>query len=124
MQRTEVPDLESYEQREDWRQNVYRTAWPIDTPSPLFQRSCEPTLQPGDLISWMKHPDAGLMDGWYTPRWRDKHVGLVLMTRWVLADWLAHEGKEMKIFPEALILWGDGETTNTSQSLLKVLNDG
>jgi hypothetical protein len=71
MQRTEVPDLESYEQREDWRWAAYRTAWPIDAPPPDFQRSCEP-----------------------------------------------------KLYPEALILWGDGGTTNTSYPRLKVLNDG
>lgn len=53
--------------------------------------------------------------------WRNKHVGLVLMTRWVLADWDRFDKKEPKVFPEALILWGDGETTNTSQSCLKVI---
>ena len=121
MQRTEVPDLESYEQRETWRQSVYRAAWPIEEPPSLFQRSCDPTLRPGDLVGWVEHPDAKLKDGWYTPIWCDKHVGFVLMTRWVLADWDKFDKKEPKIYPEALILWGDGGTTNTSQSCLKIL---
>ena len=121
MQRTEVPDLESYEHRETWRLDAFRAAWPIEEPPPLFQRSCDPTLRPGDLVCWVEHPDAKLKDGWYTPIWRDKHVGLVLMTRWVLADWDKFDKKEPKIYPEALILWGDGETTNTSQSCLKIL---
>jgi hypothetical protein len=29
--------------------------------------------------------------------------------------------KQPKLYPEALILWGDGETTNTSQSLLRAI---
>ena len=122
MQRTEVPDLESYEQRENWRLGgIGRTAWPIDDPPLEQERSCEPTLKPGDLVGWVEHPDAKLKDGWYTPIWRDKHVGLVLMTRWVLADWDKFDKKEPKLFPEALILWGDGGTTNTSHPCLKVL---
>ncbi len=121
MQRTEVPDLESYEQREGWRGPEHRTAWPISSPPPGWERSCEPTLKPGDLICWTRHPDADLKEGWYTPMWRNKHVGLVLMTRWVLADWDRFDKKEPKVFPEALILWGDGETTNTSQPCLKVI---
>ena len=122
MQRSQVPDLESYEQREDWRLGgISRTAWPIDDPPLEQERSCEPTLKPGDLVGWVEHPDAKLKDGWYTPIWRDKHVGLVLMTRWVLADWIRHDKKEPKLFPEALILWGDGGTTNTSHPCLKVL---
>lgn len=124
MQRTEVPDLEPYEQREDWRWAAYRTAWPIDAPPPNVQRSCEPTLKPGDLVGWVEHPDAKLKDGWYTPMWKDKHTGLVLLTRWALADWAHHDKKDPKLYPEALILWGDGETTNTSHPCLKVLNDG
>lgn len=121
MQRTEVPDLETYEQREEWRQRTYRTCWPIDDPPEDWERSCEPTLKPGDLVGWVRHPDADLSPGWYTPIWRDKHVGLVLMTRWVLADWMRHDKEDPKLYPEALILWGDGETTNTSQSCLKIL---
>lgn len=121
MPRTEVPDLESYEQREDWRQPLYRTSWPISEPPGEWFRADEPTIKPGDLVSWKKHPDADLAPGWFTPAFRNKHVGLVLMTRWVLADWDRIDKKEPKIFPEALVLWGDGETTNTSQSCLKVL---
>jgi len=121
MQRTEVPDLESYEHREDWRRLENRTAWPIDAPTPLFQRSGDPTLKPGDLVGWVEHPDAKLKNGWYTPMWKDKHTGLVLMTRWVLADWMRWDRKEPTLYPEALILWGDGGTTNTSHACLKVL---
>lgn len=121
MQWITVPDLESYEQREEWRGPEHRTAWPISSPPPGWERSCEPTLKPGDLIGWVRHPDADLEDGWYTPMWRNKHVGLVLMTRWVLADWDRFDKKEPKVFPEALVLWGDDETTNTSQSCLKVI---
>jgi len=124
MQRTEVPDLESYEQREDWRWAAYRTAWPIDAPPPDVQRSCEPSLKPGDLVGWVEHPDSRLADGWYTPIWKDKHTGLVLLTRWALTDWAHHDKKDPKLYPEALILWGDGGTTNTSHPCLKVLNDG
>lgn len=118
---TEVPDLESYEQREEWRKSIYRTAWPIDAPPSNWERSGEPTLKPGDLVGWVKHPDADLKDGWHTPAWRNKHVGLVLMTRWMLADWLKLDKKEPKLFPEALVLWGDGGVTNTSHPCLKVI---
>lgn len=121
MQKTKVPDLESYEQREEWRQSLYRTAWPIGEPPSEWKRADEPTVKPGDLVGWKKHPDADLKPGWYTPVWRDKHIGLVLMTRWVLADWDKFYKGEPKIYPEALILWGDGGTTNTSQACLKVL---
>ena len=121
MQWNEVPDLESYEQREDWRLPVNRTAWPIDAPPPERARSCEPTLKSGDLVEWIQHPDASLKDGWYTPMWKDKHVGLVLLTRWILADWVRWDRKQPKLYPEALVLWGDGGTTNTSQSLLRVI---
>jgi hypothetical protein len=124
MQRSQVPDLESYEQREDWRQPIYRTSWPIGEPPSDWERSDDPTLKPGDLVGWKVHPDAGLSPGWYTPAFRDKHIGLVLMTRWVLADWVRFDKKDPKIFPEALVLWGDGDTTNTNQSCLRLLNDG
>lgn len=121
MQNSKVPDLESYEQREEWRRHSYRSAWPIAEPPDRWERGCEPTLKPGDLVGWVKHPDSDLREGWYTPAWRDKHVGLVLMTRWVLADWLNYDRKDLKLYPEALILWGDGDTTNTSHQCLKVL---
>jgi hypothetical protein len=122
MQRSQVPDIESYEQREDWRQLTYRTAWPISSPPDEWLRSGEPTIQPGDLVGWIKHPDADLKEGWYTPAFRDKHVGLVLMTRWILADWMRFDGKAATLVPEACILWGDGDVTNTSHSCLKVFN--
>lgn len=122
MRRAHIPDRVSYEQREDWRLAAhYKSAWPIDDPPSNFHRRDEPTLNPGDLVGWVKHPDADLKEGWYTPMWRDKHNGLVLMTRWVVADWLSHEGKEPDLFPEALILWNDGDTTNTSQACLQKL---
>jgi hypothetical protein len=121
MQRTEVPDLESYEQREDWRQPENRTAWPIDDPPPGREMSSKPKLKSGDLVEWVQHPDSSLKDGWYTPMWKDKHVGLVLLTRWVLSDWVRWDRKQPKLYPEALILWGDGGTTNTSQSLLRAI---
>jgi hypothetical protein len=120
VQNYKVPDLESYEQREEWRMGTYRSAWPIAEPPDSWKRSDEPTLKPGDLVGWVKHPDADLREGWYTPVWQSKHVGFVLMTRWVLPE-MHHDEKEPELYPEALILWGDGDTTNTSHQCLEVL---
>lgn len=63
--------------------------------------------------------------------WKNKWTGVVLLTRWVWADWadrdiaLGRAGckklKKRMIYPEALILWEDNDTTNTSQSCLKKL---
>lgn len=121
MSQAQVPDRETYEQTDpSSRAFTYRDRWPIASPPPEWERSDEPTVKPGDLVAFKVHPDDGLAEGWYTPIWRNKRIGLVLMTRWVLADWMRHDKKEPKLYPEALILWGDGETTNTSQSCLKV----
>ena len=75
-------------------------------------------MMPGQLVQWVKHPDTDAEPGWYTPHYVNKHVGIVLKTRWTLADWLSYENKDPTIYPEALILWADGETTNTSHSAI------
>ena len=89
----------------------YRRNWPIDLP-PLdeFDALGEPSLHPGDLVTWSRTGITG------------KNVGLVLMTRWTLGDWLFDKGVTPRIIPEAQVMWNDGETTNTSHPSLRVLS--
>ena len=95
-----------------------RRNWPINDPPSIYQKSGEPTVMPGQLVQWVKHPDTDAEPGWYTPHYVNKHVGIVLKTRWTLADWVPYDNKDPTIYPEALILWADGETTNTSHSAI------
>lgn len=79
---------------------------------PLKARGDKPFLKPGDLVQWQKDPSV-------RGRWFDeKIVGTVLEARWCLADWMRNEGKEVEYYAEAVILWNDGETSNTSQGCL------
>lgn len=98
-----------------------RRQWPIGEPSTLYECVGVPSLVPGQLIQWVKHPNADMESGWHVPHYERKHVGLVLKTRWVLADWMRYDKKEPKLYPEALILWADGETTNTSHEGLRAI---
>jgi hypothetical protein len=100
------------------RNSPYRRHWPIEE-DPPFSAYHKPTIQPGEVVVWKKHPDADLKDGWYTPIWRNKSVGLVIATRWVKVDWDQGQNGEIYCVPEATIRWNDGDTTNTSQELLR-----
>lgn len=85
---------------------------PINEKPPLKTRGGKPFLKKGDLVQWQKDPSA-------RGRWFDeKTVGTVLEARWCLADWMRSEGKEVDYYPEAVILWNDGDTSNTSQNCL------
>lgn len=94
----------------------YCRFWSIDQ-KPPFKTFEDPSIFTGEVVVWKEHPDAKLAPGWFTPMWRNKLVGLVIGTRWVKVDW--DQSKEFYCVPEAIIRWNDGETTNTSQSLLR-----
>lgn len=75
-------------------------------------------MRAGDLVSWEKHPD----DGYGKSRmFENKRTGIVIATRWVLCDWMKPKKESLSLLPEALILWEDGETTNTTHGCLKIL---
>jgi hypothetical protein len=94
----------------------YCRFWPIDE-KPPFKTFDEPSILLGEVVLWKEHPDANLKPGWYTPFWKNKHMGLVIGTRWVKVDW--DQSRDFYCVPEAVVRWNDGETTNTSQSLLR-----
>lgn len=91
---------------------------PIHEKPPLKARGDKPFLKKGDLVQWPGAP--GLLGRWFD----EKTVGTVLEARWCLADWMRHEGREVHYYPEAVILWNDGDTSNTSQAcLVKITED-
>ena len=97
---------------------IYRRHWPMDTPTNKFPITSGPSLRAGDLVSWEKHPD----DGYGKSRmFENKRTGIVIATRWVLCDWMKPKKESLSLLPEALILWEDGETTNTTHGCLKIL---
>lgn len=98
-----------------------RRNWPIGAPSVLYECMGAASLSPGQLVQWDRHPNADMEAGWHVPHYTNKHLGLVLKTRWVLANRGRYDKKEPKLYPEALILWGDGETTNTSHEALRAI---
>lgn len=92
---------------------------PIEEKTPVPNRG-EPHLIPGNLVTWADH----LFETTSAKYYHNKRVGTVLECRWCLADWMRTEGKEVDYFPEAVVLWNDGETTNTSQAcLIKISED-
>ena len=95
-----------------------RRNWPISDPPACYDIRSQPTITPGQLVQWIRHPDTDLKPGWFTPHYVNKHFGIVLKTRWVLDDWVRYDNKEPALYPEALILWADGDTTNTSHGAL------
>jgi hypothetical protein len=86
--------------------------YPINVKPPLPTRG-RPTLKPGDIVKWKTEP-------WWTHK---DVVGTVIRTRWTLMDWatdfLVANGK---FYPEAQILWCNGETTNTHHLAVKRMN--
>jgi hypothetical protein len=84
---------------------------PINEKPPLKTRGGKPFLKKGDLVQWQKYPSIARCPD-------EKIVGTVLEVRWCLADWMRSEGKEVDYYPEAVILWNDGDTSNTSQNCL------
>lgn len=95
----------------------YRRFWPIESPGNHPQRS-KPRVVPGDIVHWNKTDRTH----WSEAEMR-KTTGLVLMVRWCLADWIYNPNKKTELMPEALVLWNDGETTNTSHECLVKLDE-
>jgi len=116
-----IPNDSEYDGSELLSPYHERRNWPIHDPPGIYEISEQPIVTPGQLVEWIKHPDADAKPGWYTPHYVNKHVGLILKTRWVLADWMRYDKKEPKLYPEALILWGDGEMTNTSHGAVRAI---
>lgn len=118
-----LPDLDRYYDRDtNYRHAcINRRYWPIDEPDTGYAMRGAPSVLPGDIVTWDRHPDDTQGDRiYYSPFYVNKTVGLVLLTRWTLMDWADYEERE-KLYPEALILWEDGDTTNTSHACLKRL---
>ena len=96
-----------------WCQNYieYITQQPrwvaMDQQPPLTSRGA-PHLNVGDLVTWNTSIAHVLT----------QVVGTVLEVRWCLADWMILDEKEIDYFPEAVVMWNDGATTNTSQNCL------
>lgn len=96
----------------------------IDEKPPARTRE-KSTLLAGDLVVWK--PDVGT-DFNRRPYYMNKVIGTVVESRWTLMDWDAspHERtrENSEYYPEAVVMWNDGETTNTSQNCLdKVTED-
>jgi hypothetical protein len=113
-----IPTNAVYDGSERLSEYHERRHWPIQAPTELYEHASAASLSPGQLVQWVMHPNADMEAGWNVPLYTNKCVGLVIKTRWVLADWMRHDKKEPKLYPEALILWADGETTNTSHGAL------
>lgn len=80
----------------------------------------EPKLKIGDLVVWYKN------DSWFAQRFGHNPVGLVLDSRWMLMDWdnkgCTTDTIKWSYAPEAVILWSNGELTNSSQSAVRKLS--
>lgn len=100
----------------------YRNSWLIDALPNGFKKLSEAYLEIGDAVTWEEHPDAHHKGQYYTPAYVHKHHGIVLATKWFRINMTVMTGLYTKrtdtFSPMALILWGDGETTSTSQSCL------
>jgi len=95
---------------------------PITSPAP-YSIAFEPTLSVGDLVTLTSAQRSHRQSA---QLWRNKNVAVVQEVFWAACDW-GEEGTildkdEWKSVPAAILLWNDGETTNTSQNVVKVLS--
>jgi hypothetical protein len=94
----------------------------IDKCPPLETAERKPNIRVGDLVAW--DLSSGPRNMWWTARFGINPTGIVLDTRWSLADWnstgVTNNIKDWKYFPEACVLWCNGELTNTSFGALKI----
>lgn len=121
-----LPQLDDYYDKLDYRRSrAPRRHWPIDEPDRSYRLVEVPTVAPGDLVRWQTHPDEGVKQSartLYSPFYVNKTVGLILLTRWTRMDW-GNEAEAQNVYPEALVLWEDGDTTNTSHACLTRLGE-
>ncbi len=103
-----IADKESYYESRLTDQSL-RRFWPIDDRPACYKEYHSPTVRPGDLVVWKNSTQDTL------PIFSRKKLGLVLQTRWVLADWLPDD-VGIHVMPEARIYWNDGETTNSAHN--------
>lgn len=80
---------------------------PIDV-SPPFQTRETPTICTGDLVKWRIRRTSN--PAYYSRLGHDAR-GLVLETRWSLCDYPYGDKIEYYYYPEAVIMWNDGEVT-------------
>ena len=90
-------------------------------PAKIFSPS---TLLAGDLVVWKPQIRNDVRGRHYA----SKIVGTVVESRWSLRDWdepgIERTRESSEYYPEAVVMWCDGETTNTSQDCLdKVMED-
>jgi len=82
------------------------------------------SLRVGDLVSWLwTHTASAYFTN--TLFYKCKTIGLIVDTRWTLIDY--HDASmNLSYFylKEAVILWEDGETTNSSQDSLNLIKRG
>lgn len=104
---------------------MHRHSWSDDELPSRFKKLGEIHLKTGDLVTWDEHPDAQYKGEYYTPAYVNKHQGIVLATKWFRTYMDNAHGfyeRSDACSPMILVLWGDGETTSTSQSCLVKLS--
>ena len=129
-----IPHPDDYYQTNKEYKASFRSAWPIEEDPGLIS-TIEVSVSPGDLVTWIDHPDndmgKGKMLALRSLYFQNKTVGVVLRTRWRvypvssysnLSDEGAGRPTE-NVYPEALVLWEDGGTTDTSHAMLKQLEE-
>jgi hypothetical protein len=123
-----IPEPDDYYQTNKEYSDAHRSAWPIDVDSGLSFTQ-DVTVNPGDLVSWIDHPDNDMSRGKLLALrsmfYMNKTVGIVLRVRWrrLIVSAYPDEPERECVYPEALVLWEDGGTTDTSHSMLKQLEN-
>lgn len=117
-----LPDTDIYYDKDEYSWRRPRRHWPINEPDMTLTCHGAPSIEPGDVVVWKQHPDdtEDTSRVFYSPFYMNKTVGLVLLTRWTRMDWGTEE-EVNTLYPEALVLWEDGDTTNTSHPCLERL---
>ena len=77
----------------------------------------EPFLQVGDLVRFTECLSDRQRD---VPFWKHKQFGIIIDQMIVENSYIA-ERREM--VPQVVVLWNDGETTNSSENCFEVINE-
>lgn len=72
----------------------------------------------GDLVVW-KDIKKDSSDDWF---YKDRKCGIVLDVRWALCDWIRIPEDSIEYYAEAVVLWDNRDTTQTSVEALKILS--
>lgn len=90
---------------------------PIEGVTPLPVRY-KPIVFPGELVRWSV--PQGFDPYYYSMSLGPRARGLVIETRWTLVDWYDMKEEDFHYCPESVVLWNDGQVTQSHHAALKL----